>query len=358
METRIRAALAQIIEPTLRQNLIAAKIAGDIRLQDGIAHIALRFPYPAQSLFAGIRGEVAARLQDAGCERVEINCTMDIHPHIVQGGVQRLPAVKNIIAVSSAKGGVGKSATAVNLALALAAEGANVGMLDADIYGPSLPVMLNLRGQRPQGGADGGIEPLTALGLQVMSIGFMVGDNQPMVWRGPMATRALTQLLQETRWQNLDYLVVDMPPGTGDIQLTIAQKMPVTGAIIVTTPQELALSDAQRGLLMFNKVSIPVIGVVENMSVYCCPHCGQQSSIFGSGGARRLCERYKVDLLGEVPLAAAIRDDADAGHPTVAHAPDSDLAQLYRQIAHRAAARIAQKPRDRSAAFGTVVVEK
>ena len=230
--------------------------------------------------------------------------------HTTQGGVEKLPGVKNIIAVASAKGGVGKSTTAANIALALAQEGGAVGILDADIYGPSFAGHAGCL-RRPQGGDTGGIAPVMSHGIALMSIGFMVGEDQPMVWRGPMATRALVQLLRETHWGNLDYLILDMPPGTGDIQLTIAQQIPVTGAIVVTTPQELAVSDARRGLVMFGKVSIPVLGVVENMGVHHCPHCGHDSHIFGSGGAQKMCARYDVELLGELPLDAAIRDAAD-----------------------------------------------
>ena len=253
------------------------------------------------------------------------------------------------------KGGVGKSTTAANIALALAQEGGAVGILDADIYGPSLPVMLGVY-RRPQGGDTGGIAPVMSHGIALMSIGFMVGEDQPMVWRGPMATRALVQLLRETHWGNLDYLILDMPTGTGDIQLTIAQQIPVTGAIVVTTPQELAVSDARRGLVMFGKVSIPVLGVVENMGVHHCPHCGHDSHIFGSGGAQKMCARYDVELLGELPLDAAIRDAADGGAPSVVSAPDGDIAKRYRRIAVRAAVKIAEKSKDHSAAFPKIVV--
>ena len=321
------------------------------------ARLALQFPYPAKGLFADAQQCVADALRSAGLPPLPIECEIQIRPHIVQGGVRRLPQIKNIIAVASAKGGVGKSATAVNLALALSAEGARAGILDADIYGPSLPVMLGAR-ERPRGGENGGIQPLVAHGIQAMSVGFLIAENQPAIWRGPMATRALTQLLTETQWERLDYLVLDMPPGTGDIQLTAAQKIPITGAIVVTTPQDLALADAQRGLVMFNKVSVPVLGVVENMGVRKCPHCGYEEHIFGGGGARKMCEKYDVALLGELPLDPSIRADADAGTPTVIKNPDGEIAALYRKIARAAAAKIAQKPRDHSAAIPQVVAEK
>ncbi len=360
MKEKIHAVLSQISAPHLQQSLQEAGIVADYGVKEtdsNAAYIKLQFPYPAKSLFAGIVADIKKGLQEVGIVEAEVECTLDIKPHIVQGGVKRLPQIKNIIAVSSAKGGVGKSATAANLALALVAEGAQVGMLDADIYGPSLPVILGIQ-ERPQGSAKGGIEPLVVHNMQVMSIGFLVDAAQPMVWRGPIATRALTQLLQETQWHNLDYLVLDMPPGTGDIQLTIAQKAPVTGAIIVTTPQDLALADAQKGLVMFNKVSVPTLGIVENMSVYCCPNCGHSAQIFGIGGAKKMCEKYDIPLLGEVPLDLSIRADTDAGCPTVLKSPDSAISAIYRQIAHAATAQIAKKPRDHSSAFPQVVVEK
>lgn len=354
-EEKIRALLADIAEPVIGGDLISAGVVENISWRGGHADIALAFPYPAASAFAAIAAEARAKIAAGGLGEARFSMRLDVHPRTVQGGVERLPGVKNIIAVASAKGGVGKSTTAANLALALAREGATVGILDADIYGPSLPVMLDVK-QRPQGGEDSGIEPVVAHGLQVMSIGFMVDSSQPMVWRGPIATRALMQLLRDTRWRGVDYLVLDMPPGTGDIQLTIAQQIPVTGAVIVTTPQELAVADAQRGLVMFNKVSIPVLGVVENMAAYECPHCGHESALFGSGGGERLCREHGVELLGQLPLASAIREAADGGAPSVAADPDSAISQRYRRIAVRAAAKIAEKSRDRSAAFPKIVI--
>ena len=354
MKEKIESLLAGISAPDGDGDLISEKIA-ETTCDDNGAKVVLYFPYPAQSVFADMQKKVTECLAAADIQ-AQVRCENRIYPRVVQGGVRRLPEVKNIIAVASGKGGVGKSATAVNLALALAAEGARVGMLDADVYGPSLPTMLGVH-RRPQG-VDGGIAPLTAFGMQVMSIGFMVEDDQPAIWRGPIASRALTQLLEDTKWDGLDYLVLDMPPGTGDIQLTAAQKMPITGAVIITTPQDLALSDAQRGIVMFNKTAVPVLGLVENMSVYICPQCGHEAHIFGGGGAHRLAEKYQSEVLGEVPLDESIRSDADAGTPTMVSSPDGEIAARYRQIARRAAARLAQKPRDRSGGIPQIVAEK
>ncbi len=264
--------------------------------------------------------------------------------------------MKNIIAVASGKGGVGKSTTAVNLALALAAEGASVGMLDADIYGPSQPTMLGITG-RPESRDGKRLEPLEGHGIQAMSIGFLIDVETPMVWRGPMVTQALEQLLNETNWRDIDYLVVDLPPGTGDIQLTLAQKVPVTGAIIVTTPQDIALMDARKGLKMFEKVNIPILGIVENMSLHICSKCGHEEHVFGSGGGSRMSKDYAVDLLGSLPLDISIREQADSGKPTVVANPDGRVAEIYRQIARRVAVKIAEKQQDHSAVFPKIVIQ-
>jgi ATP-binding protein involved in chromosome partitioning len=274
----------------------------------------------------------------------------------VQRGVKRVPGVKNIIAVASGKGGVGKSTTAVNLALALAAEGATVGILDADIYGPSQPTMLGISG-KPESTDGKSIEPMEGHGLQAMSIGLLIDPETPMVWRGPMVTQALQQLLNETRWRDLDYLVIDLPPGTGDIQLTLAQQVPVTGAVIVTTPQDIALLDARRGLQMFRKVNIPILGIVENMSTHVCSQCGHEEHVFGAGGGERMATDYDVDLLGSLPLDIRIRQEADSGRPTVVADPDGRLAQVYRAIARKVAVRIADLQQDHSAAFPKIVIK-
>jgi ATP-binding protein involved in chromosome partitioning len=281
---------------------------------------------------------------------------MKIVSHAVQRGVKLVPGIKNIIAVASGKGGVGKSTTAVNLALGLAAEGASVGVLDADIYGPSQPIMLGIRG-RPESRDGKSLEPMEGHGIQAMSIGFLIDPDTPMVWRGPMVTQALEQLLNETKWRDIDYLVVDLPPGTGDIQLTLAQRVPVTGAVIVTTPQDIALIDARKGLKMFEKVGIPILGIVENMSIHICPKCGHEERIFGAGGGERMSKDTDVELLGALPLDIAIREQADSGKPTMVSDPDGRIAGIYRQIARRVAVKIADKAQDHTAAFPKIVVQ-
>ena len=350
----IHSLLASIDEPIAGMGLAKAGIIDNIQCDGNDADIYLRFTYPAKNVFAEITAKAQPLLAREGVN-ARFHCDIRIYPRTVQGGVERLTGVKNIIAVSSAKGGVGKSTTTINLALALAKEGATVGVLDADVYGPSLPVMLGIK-QRPQGGENGGIQPLIAHGMQIISIGFLVENDQAMIWRGPMATRAVTQLTRDTQWRDIDYLLLDMPPGTGDIQLTVAQRIPVTGAIIVTTPQELAVADARRGLVMFNKVSIPVLGIIENMSLHRCPNCQTVSHIFGSGGAQAMCEKYQVELLGELPLDINIRDAIDSGKPTLVDDPDGDISTIYTKIALRAAMKLAEKSRDRSAAFPKIVL--
>jgi len=312
--------------------------------------------YPGRSQFEPIRREVIAALKQAGAGNVSVSVASRVVPHSVQRGVKLVPGIKNIIAVASGKGGVGKSTTAANLALALAAEGAAVGMLDADIYGPSQPTMLGIAG-RPESKDGKSLEPMMGHGLQAISIGFLIDVDTPMVWRGPMVTQALEQLLKDTRWRDLDYLVVDLPPGTGDIQLTLAQKVPVTGVVIVTTPQDIALIDARKGLKMFEKVGIPILGVVENMSTHICPKCGHESHIFGTGGAARMCKDYGTELLGQLPLDEAIREQADSGKPTVVADPDGKAAEIYRRIARRCAVKIAESQRDMTSKFPNIVVQ-
>jgi ATP-binding protein involved in chromosome partitioning len=291
-----------------------------------------------------------------GVKNVSANVTMSIVAHTVQRGVNLLPNIKNVIAISSGKGGVGKSTTAVNLALALAAEGATVGMLDADIYGPSQPMMLGITG-RPESIKENTIEPMEGHGIQAISIGFLIDPDSPMVWRGPMVTSALEQLLRQTNWRDLDYLIVDMPPGTGDIQLTLSQKVPVTGAVIVTTPQDIALLDARKGLKMFEKVCIPILGIVENMSTYICPKCNHEEHIFGQDGGKKMCEEYGVDFLGSLPLNLSIRLHADSGRPTVVEDPDGAISVIYKAIARKIAIQVAEMSKDMSSKFPTIVVQ-
>ncbi|NNG12492.1 MAG: iron-sulfur cluster carrier protein ApbC, partial [Halobacteria archaeon] len=276
--------------------------------------------------------------------------------HAVQKGVKHIDNIKNIIAVASGKGGVGKSTTAVNLALALSAEGASVGILDADIYGPSQPRMLGVHG-KPESKDGKSLEPMVSYHLQAMSIGFLVDEETPMIWRGPMVTQALQQLLNDTNWQDLDYLVVDLPPGTGDTQLTLAQQVPVSGAVIVTTPQDIALLDARKGLKMFEKVEVPVLGIVENMSIHICSECGHEEFIFGEGGGQRMSEEYNVDFLGGLPLDKRIREETDSGKPTVVAEPDSRISQIYREIARRTAAKLSLKTKDYAARFPQIVIQ-
>lgn len=357
-EDSIRAILKHTQDPVIEKDYVSAKEVKAVRVKGQDVEVELQLGYPAKSLVESIRQQVVDALHTApGIGAVKVEVASKITSHSVQGGVQLLPGVKNIVAVASGKGGVGKSTVAVNLALALAAEGATVGILDADIYGPSQPMMLGLQGQRPQSTDNKSLEPMEAHGIQAMSIGFLIDMEQPMVWRGPMVTGAMQQLLGDTRWRELDYLVVDMPPGTGDIQLTLAQKVPVTGAVIVTTPQDIALLDARKGLKMFEKVNIPILGIVENMSLHVCSKCGHEEPIFGMGGGASMAKDYKIDLLGSLPLDIKIREHADSGKPSVVAEPEGRIAEIYKQIARRVAARIAEKAKDMSAVFPKIVIK-
>ena len=353
---QIKAALMAVADPLTGTPLGNFVKDRDIRVEDGVVNVEIVLGYPLRSRQQALREAAGAALQAAGAERAQVALTWKIQPHAVQRGLKPLPNVANIIAVASGKGGVGKSTTAVNLALALAAEGAQVGILDADIYGPSLPTMLGISG-KPVSLDNKSMEPLQGHGLQANSIGFLVGDDTPAIWRGPMVTQALEQLLRQTNWRALDYLIVDMPPGTGDIALTLAQKVPVVGAVIVTTPQDIALLDARKGLRMFQKVEVPILGVVENMSMHVCSNCGHAEPIFGAGGGQRMAEQYGVKWLGGLPLAMAIREQTDSGNPTVASDPHSEAAGLYRAIAAQVAAGVAALPRDMAGKFPNVVVQ-
>jgi ATP-binding protein involved in chromosome partitioning len=356
-QEQIHAALSEIVDPNTGKDFASTKSARNVSIENGSVSLDVELGYPARTQIEPIRKLISARLRAVpGVEAVKVSVASKIVPHAVQRGVKLVPGVKNIVAVASGKGGVGKSTTAVNLALALASEGARVGVLDADIYGPSQPMMLGITG-RPESRDGKSLEPMTGHGLQAISIGFLIDVDTPMVWRGPMVTQALEQLLKDTRWQDLDYLVVDMPPGTGDVQLTLAQKVPVTGAIIVTTPQDIALIDARKGLKMFEKVGIPILGIVENMSTHICSSCGHEEHIFGAGGAERMAKEYGVELLGSLPLDISIREQADSGKPTVVADPDGRIAETYRAIARRVAVRIAERQKDMSLKFPNIVVQ-
>lgn len=356
-ETQIQSALREIVDPNTGKDFVATRSAKNIAITGAAVALDIELGYPAKTQIELIRRLVEDKLRTIpGIGRVTANVQSKIVSHAVQRSVKLIPGVKNIVAVASGKGGVGKSTTAVNLALALAAEGATVGILDADIYGPSLPLMLGISGQ-PESKDGKSIEPKEAHGIQAMSIGFLVGDDTPMVWRGPMATSALNQLLNDTNWRDLDYLVVDMPPGTGDIQLTLAQKVPVTGAVIVTTPQDIALLDAKKGLKMFEKVGIPILGIVENMSIHICSRCGHEEHIFGTGGAERLAADNEAEVLGALPLDIRIREQADSGRPTVVADPDGRVAEIYRAIARKVAIKIAERAKDMSSKFPNIVIQ-
>ena len=357
-EEQIRTALATAVNPNTGKDFVAGKSVKNIKFDGNDVSFDIELGYPAKTQIDAIRKQVlAAVLGVTGVGNVSANVYSKIVAHSVQMGVKLVPGVKNIIAIASGKGGVGKSTTAVNLALALVQEGASVGILDADIYGPSQPQMLGLAGQQPESKDGENMEPLEAYGLQAMSIGFMVDVETPMVWRGPMVAQALDQLISQTNWRDVDYLIVNMPPGTGDIQLSLAQKVPVTGAVIVTTPQDIALIDARKGLKMFEKVNIPILGIVENMSIHICSKCGHEEHIFGTGGGERMGKDYDVEFLGSLPLEMSIREMTDSGKPTVVGAPDSRTAEIYRGIARRVAVKIAEKAKDMTSKFPSIVVQ-
>ena len=356
-EQQVKDALQTLVDPNTHKDYITSKSARNIKVDGNNVTLDVQLGYPAKSQIEPLRNEITAKLKTLpGVGNVTANVSMNIVKHAVQRGVKLVPGVKNIIAVASGKGGVGKSTTAVNLALALAAEGATVGMLDADIYGPSQPMMLGITG-KPVSKDNKSLEPMEGHGIQAMSIGFMIDIETPMVWRGPMVTQALEQLLNETKWRDVDYLIVDLPPGTGDIQLTLAQRVPVTGAIIVTTPQDIALIDARKGFKMFEKVSIPILGIVENMSMHVCAKCGHEERIFGEGGGAKMGKDYDLELLGSLPLDIHIREQADSGTPTVVADPDGRASQIYKQIARRVAVKIADKQQDLSSMFPKIVVQ-
>ncbi len=351
-------ALKSVLDPNTGKDFVSAKALKNVQIHEGDVSFDIELGYPAKSQVPAMRKAlVAAAKTVPGVENVSVNITTRVISHAVQRGVQLMPNVKNIIAVASGKGGVGKSTTAANLALALAAEGAAVGLLDADIYGPSQPMMLGIS-RRPESEDGKTMEPLENHGVQVMSIGFLVDQDEAMIWRGPMATQALEQLLRQTNWKDLDYLIVDMPPGTGDIQLTLSQRVPMTGAVIVTTPQDIALLDARKGIKMFEKVGVPILGIVENMAVHVCSNCGHVEHIFGAEGGKKMAEQYQMPYLGALPLDINIRLQADSGKPTVVADPDGEVAGLYKAVARQVAVGIAEKAKDFSAKFPTITVSK
>ncbi len=357
-EQDVLQALAAVLDPHTGKDFVSTRALRNLHISGGDVAFDVELGYPAKSLIPALRSSLVAAAKGVpGVTNVSANVTFKVIAHAVQRGVQLLAGVKNIVAVASGKGGVGKSTTAVNLALALAAEGAKVGLLDADIYGPSQPMMMGIEG-KPESHDGKTMEPLTNYGVQVMSIGFLVEPDQAMIWRGPMATQALDQLLRQTNWQDLDYLIVDMPPGTGDIQLSLSQRVPMTGAVIVTTPQDIALLDAKKGIQMFEKVGVPILGIVENMAVHICTNCGHAEHIFGEGGGKRMAEDYKMDYLGALPLDMQIRLQADSGKPTVVADPDGEVAQIYKQVARTVAVKIAQQAKDFSSKFPTIKVSQ
>lgn len=353
----IEQTLAKFHVPFLESDLVSANSIKDISVEGDAVKISIELGFPIKTLQDEIKQGIESCLKEISeISSLEIDIEQKIAARSVQRGVDVLPGVKNTIAVASGKGGVGKSTTSINLALALLAEGATVGILDADIYGPSQPRMLGFQG-KPDTKDGKSLEPNVSYGLQTMSIGYMIEEETPMIWRGPMATGALEQMIRDTNWTDIDYLVIDLPPGTGDIQLTLSQKIPLSGAVIVTTPQDIALLDARKALKMFEKVNVPVLGVVENMSTHICSECGHEEHIFGSGGGDAMSKQYNIDLLGSLPLDIKIREGVDNGKPTVALEPDSDISMSYREIALRTAAKLSLQQKDFSSKFPKIVIE-
>lgn len=357
-QAAVETAIKDYIDPYLEKDLVTAMAVKDIAVEGDKASIKIVLGFPAAGYTDTLAAEIKKIVEAVdGISTADVDVSFEVASHSVQGSLKPLQGIKNIIAVASGKGGVGKSTTSVNLALALQAEGATVGILDADIYGPSQPRMLGISGGKPESADGKTLEPLVGHGIQSMSIGYMIDDETPMIWRGPMVTQALEQLLTDTQWKDLDYLIIDLPPGTGDIQLTLAQKVPLTGAIIVTTPQDIALLDARKGLKMFEKVEVPVLGIVENMSIHICSECGHAEHIFGTGGGERMSEQYDVDFLGALPLDINIRKNVDDGIPDVAADPDSQVSMIYREIARRTSAKVSLQGKDFTAKFPNIVIQ-
>lgn len=349
-------AISGVIDPNLNTDYVSADAVKDISIQGVDVSLTIELGYPAKSL----HDEIARKVRNAvatigGVGNIIIQVTTNIIAHAFQTGPRAVKGIKNIIAISSGKGGVGKSTATANLALALASEGARVGVLDADIYGPSQPTIMGVS-ELPVSSDGKRVDPIEQYGLQIMSIGFMMDDVQPLAWRAPMVTQALMQLLEQTAWKGLDYLLIDMPPGTGDVQLTLSQKVPLTGAVVVTTPQEIAVLDARKGLMMFQKMHVDVLGIIENMSAWVCPCCGEITHIFGQDGGKRMSEAYGVPSLGQIPINAAMCAQTDGGVPAVAADPEGLMARIFRDIAHRLTGLIAQKPKDRTGIFPPIKV--
>lgn len=354
---QIEAKLKEYIDPYVEKDLVSAKLVKDIAIDGGKVTLAITLGFPAKGYVDTLSSKLTELLGSLdGVSEVVVNITTKIAAHKAQKGVEPIEGIKNIIAIASGKGGVGKSTTSVNLALALAAEGASVGILDADIYGPSQPRMLGVTG-RPESEDGKTLQPITSYDIQAMSIGFLVDEETPMIWRGPMVTQALNQLLNDTKWTELDYLIIDLPPGTGDIQLTLAQRVPVSGAVIVTTPQDIALLDARKALKMFEKVEVPVLGIIENMSIHICSKCGHEEHIFGQGGGMSMSEQYDVDFLGALPLDIAIREDTDNGKPTVVADPEGRVTEIYREIARRVAGKMSMQAKEYASKFPNIVIQ-
>jgi ATP-binding protein involved in chromosome partitioning len=353
----VESALKSYTDPYLEKDLVSAGCIKNLKVEGGKVAFDVVLGFPAKAYTPKLVAALTEKAKAAGASDVQIHVDTRIVSHAAQKGVQHIKGVKNIIAVASGKGGVGKSTTSVNLALALAAEGATVGLLDADIYGPSQPRMLGVEHSKPDSADGQHLEPIMSHGLQSMSIGYLIEPETPMIWRGPMVTQALEQLLKETNWREVDFLVIDLPPGTGDTQLTLAQKVPVSGAIIVTTPQDIALLDARKGFKMFEKVEVPVLGIVENMSIHICSNCGHEEHIFGEGGGKRMAEQYGVQFLGALPLDIRIREETDSGKPTVVAEPDSRISQIYREIARKAAAKLSLQAKSYAAKFPNIVIQ-
>ncbi len=353
----VEAVLKQVVDTNTATDLVASKAVKSIQIEDDKVSVTIGLGYPAEGYIPVLKQAVIEVLQRLD-PTVEVNVDVgwEVTAHSVQPGVKAFENIKNIVAIASGKGGVGKSTTTVNLALALAREGARVGVLDADIYGPSQPRMLGIEG-RPESIDGKTMEPMEAHGVQAMSIGFLIDEETPMVWRGPMVTQALEQLLRDTNWHDLDYLFIDMPPGTGDVQLTLSQKIPVSGAVIVTTPQDIALLDARKGLKMFEKVNVKVLGVVENMSTHICSQCGHEEHIFGAGGGAKMAQDYDIDLLGSLPLDITIRENVDGGKPSVVADPEGAIARSYSEIARKVAAKLAMQAKDYSSKFPNIVIQ-